>query len=141
MGTSIPKANIFRIESFWADMPGFLDTVQTAWQTEVSASNSATKLAAKFKLLRVLKRWALGLSMLKMQIKQYNEVLLILDKLEENRTLFPQEKVLKETLKTHILKLLQFQKQYWHQRYTVKWTKLGDENTRFFHATATEIHA
>jgi hypothetical protein len=48
-----------------------------------------------------------------MQINQCNEVLLILDKLEENRTLFSQEKVLKETLKVHILKLLQFQKQYW----------------------------
>jgi hypothetical protein len=114
VGTSIPKVNVFRFESFWADKPGFLDTVQSAWQTKVLASNTTTNIVAKFKLLRrVLKRWALGLSKLKMQISQCNDVLLILDKLEENRTLFPQKNNLKETLKDHVLKLLHFQKQYW----------------------------
>jgi hypothetical protein len=105
----------------------------------VLASNSATRIVAKFKLLRrVLKRWALGLSKLKMQIKQCNEVLLVLDKLEQNRTLYSQEKSFKNVLKTHILRLLQFQKQYWHQRYIVRWTKLRDESMKFFHTAATE---
>jgi hypothetical protein len=30
IGTSIPKASVFRFESFWVEMPGFLDTVQVA---------------------------------------------------------------------------------------------------------------
>jgi hypothetical protein len=33
---------------------------------------------------------------------------------------------------------LQWQKTYWKQRYTVRWTKLRDESTKFFHAAATE---
>jgi endonuclease/exonuclease/phosphatase family metal-dependent hydrolase len=30
IGTSIPKASVFRFESFWVEMPGFLDTIQVA---------------------------------------------------------------------------------------------------------------
>jgi hypothetical protein len=37
-----------------------------------------------------------------------------------------------------ILKFLHNQKVNWKQRYIVRWTKLGDESTKIFHATATE---
>lgn len=36
------------------------------------------------------------------------------------------------------MKLLKFQKEYWTKRYTIRWTKFGDESTKFFHAAATE---
>jgi hypothetical protein len=63
--------------------------VQAAWNTDVRASNSAIRLSAKLKhLRRVLRRWAKGLSRLKEQIITCNDKLLVLDKLEENRTLF-----------------------------------------------------
>jgi hypothetical protein len=46
--------------------PGFMEIVQDVWNSEVRHSNSATKVAAKFKLLRrALKRWAMNLSSLK----------------------------------------------------------------------------
>jgi hypothetical protein len=32
---------------------------------------------------------------------------------------------------------LEQQRIYWQQRGRIKWAKLGDENTRFFHANAT----
>ena len=41
-------------------------------------------------------------------------------------------------MKKHILKLLKHQKDYWKKRYTIRWTKFGDESTKFFHAAATE---
>jgi hypothetical protein len=64
--TSIPKTKIFRFENFWIDQPDFMDVVQAAWNTDVRASNSATRLSAKLKhLRRVLRRWAKGLSRLK----------------------------------------------------------------------------
>jgi hypothetical protein len=64
--TSIPKTQIFRFENFWIDQPDFLNVVQAAWNTDVRASNSATRLSAKLKhLRRVLRRWAKGLSRLK----------------------------------------------------------------------------
>jgi hypothetical protein len=45
-------------------------TVKSVWDTEVRASNSATRIAAKFKLLSVLRRWGNSLSQLKAQITQ-----------------------------------------------------------------------
>jgi hypothetical protein len=62
IGTVIPKTKTFRFECFWTEQPGFLEVVQNVWNSEVRHSNSATKVAAKFKLLRrVLKRWAMSL--------------------------------------------------------------------------------
>jgi hypothetical protein len=51
-----------------------------------------------------------------------------------------QERNFRNILKKHILKMLQYQKEYWKKRYTVRWTKLGDERTKFFHAAATECY-
>ena len=34
--------------------------------------------------------------------------------------------------------LLKHQKEYWKKRYTITWTKFGDENTQKIHAAATE---
>jgi hypothetical protein len=65
-------------------------------------------------------------------------VLATIDKLEEQRPLFIQERNFRDILKKHILNLLKFQKEYWKKRYTIRWTKFGDENTKFFHAAATE---
>ena len=61
--TVIPKANVFRFENFWVDQPDFLELVQNTWNTEVKATNSVTRVTAKFKLLRrVLKKWSKGIS-------------------------------------------------------------------------------
>jgi hypothetical protein len=82
IGTSIPKAQLFRFENFWADQPGFLEMVDLVWNSDSSVSSSVTRIAAKFKLLRrVLKRWAKGISKLKAQLTSCKEILLILDKL------------------------------------------------------------
>jgi hypothetical protein len=58
IGTTVPKAQIFRFEKFWLDHPDFLEIVKVAWDAEVRTSNPAARISAKFKLLRrVLKRW------------------------------------------------------------------------------------
>jgi hypothetical protein len=140
IGTSIPKATTFRFKNHWIDQPGFLDLVHHTWNTEVRAPNAAAKISAKFKLLtRVLKHWAKGLSNMKRAIKQCNDVMLILDNMEENIPLFTQEKNFRSIMKKHLTKLLQQQKNYWRQRYTVRWTMLEDESTKFFHAAATDL--
>jgi hypothetical protein len=72
------------------------------------------------------------LAKIKALIKTCNDVLLILDKLEENRPLNIPERHFRIILKNHIAKLLKNQKEYWKKRYTVRWTKLEDESTKFF---------
>jgi hypothetical protein len=139
IGTNIPKARIFRFETHWVDQLGFLEVVEAAWSRNPNCSNSATKITAKFKNLRkVLKKWGLGLSKLKTLIKSCNEVLSILDKLEECRPLNHPKRSFRNILKKRIAELLKNQKDYWKKRYSVRWTKLGDESTKFFHAAATE---
>ena len=139
IGTSIPKAKIFRFENFWVEHPGFFDVVQGAWNVEVRSSSSATMVAAKFKnLRRALKRWSKGLSNFKIKIQNCNRVLEVLDKLEENRRLYLHEANFRNILKNHVSRLIRYKNTYWKQRYTSRWVVLGDENTKFFHSAATE---
>jgi hypothetical protein len=59
IGTSITKAQVFRFENFWVELPGFFELVQEVWHTDVRATNAATRITAKLKILRrVLKRWS-----------------------------------------------------------------------------------
>jgi len=137
--TMIPKANVFRFENFWVDQPDFMNLVKSTRNSEIRATNSVTKVTAKLKMLRkVLKKWSKGISKINNLIQQCNEVLSVLDKLEEQRTLFIRESNFRTILKKHILSLLKFKQEYWRKRYTIRWTKFGVENTKFFHAAATE---
>jgi hypothetical protein len=66
IGTSIPKAKVFRFENYWVDQRGFLDMVKLVYSKDFKTNNSASKVAAKLKeLRRTLKKWAKGISKLK----------------------------------------------------------------------------
>ena len=126
VGTHIPKSKIFRFENYWADHPGFLETVQNSWASpRQTRSNSAATLALKLKNLRhSLKLWSQTLSNLNVLIEICNKVI-FLDSLEECRPLFLMEWNLKN------------KNIYWKQRHTVNRIKFGDECTKYFHAMAT----
>ena len=85
-----------------------------------------------------LKRWGRSLSSIKLLIEKCNWVILLLDQLEELRQLSVPEFNFRNIVKTHLKKLLRQQSDYWRQRCTIRWVKLGGENTKFFHAKATE---
>jgi hypothetical protein len=76
-------------------------------------------------------------SLFKNLIAQVNEVIALFDVIEEFRTLSVSGWDLRDTLKAHLIALLQNQNYYWKQRGKIKWVKLGDANTRFFHTKAT----
>jgi hypothetical protein len=66
IGTSVPKAQIFRFENYWLNHPDFMEIVKTAWRMDIRASSFASKVTDKFKLLkRMLKRWSKGLAKFK----------------------------------------------------------------------------
>jgi hypothetical protein len=86
------------------EQQGFHDLVKMVWESNVRATSSASVIVAKFKLLlRVLKRWSQSLSHIKIQLKQCNEIISILDKLEENRSLYLIEANLRNIIKKHIV--------------------------------------
>jgi hypothetical protein len=52
IGTTIPKAYVFRFENVWFQHRGFLDLVQATRDTQVKSTSSTARIAAKFKILR-----------------------------------------------------------------------------------------
>lgn len=50
--TYIPKANVFRFENYWVQMPGFFDTVKLHWVNNPFHMNMAKNIAGNFKQLR-----------------------------------------------------------------------------------------
>ena len=137
--TVIPKAQLFRFENFWVDQPGFYECVKRVWDRPTRASSSSAVLTEKMKALRVeLKKWKMGLSKLKSLISKCSLVILYFDVLEEDRPLFIQEANFRKIVKKHYEDLLRCQYRYWRKRCTIRWMKLGEENSKFFHAMATE---
>lgn len=139
IGTSIPKTNTFRFENYWFSQPGCLEQISNAWNAPTRNSNSAQVISSKFKLLRrILKNWARSFSNLQKLISNCNITIEFFDKLEEIRDLYYQERAFRDIIKGHFSRLLFMQKTYWRQRFTQRLVQFGDENTKFFHAMATE---
>lgn len=131
--TRIPRAKLFRFESYWILHPGFMDVVKKVWATPTRSGNAATVLCRKFKLLRQeLKIWSKNISRLTIAIENSNIALADLDELENLRSLTIPEANFRSILKAHLLRLLDYQRQYWKKRCTIRWVKFGDENTKFF---------
>jgi hypothetical protein len=138
IGTTIPKAKIFRFENYWLQHIDFKQIVENSWKVPVGHTDPAKKTTAKLKNLRKsINTWVKNLPCLRKLIDKVNSVINLLDALEELRTLSLEEWNLRDILKSHVITLLQNQKTYWKQRGKIKWVKLGDANTRFFHNKAT----
>jgi hypothetical protein len=115
--------------------------MQHGWNVQVSQQDQAKKISAKFKNLhRVLKMWHSQISSLNSIIVNNKLMLSFVDVLEETRDVSLQEWNFRLLVQQNLNKLLEQQRVYWKQRGNIKWAKLGDENTKFFHANATIIH-
>jgi hypothetical protein len=120
-------------------MPGFMDCVTKAWNKHSVKRSSVARLADKLKSLRYdLKHWQKGLSKLKLLIQMCNQAILILDSMEDKRPLTVMEFNFRKLVKIHLEGLLLAECNYWRKRCTIRWIKLGEDNTKKFHAKATE---
>jgi hypothetical protein len=61
-----------------------------------------------------------------------------LDTLEEERPLYRTEFNFRRIVKLHLEDLLKAECGYWKKRCTIRWIKQGEDNTKNFHAMATE---
>jgi hypothetical protein len=139
MDSRIPRASIFRFENYRADFLDFYYVVKLHWNSNPFFANMAITISGKFKQLRSgLKKWSRELSALSKLINNCHWVLALLDGLEEQRPLDLVESNFKVLVKTHLLKLLDSKIVYWKQRFTSRWIKLGDENSKVFQALASQ---
>jgi hypothetical protein len=114
--------------------------MQHGWDVPVSHQDVAKRPVAKFKnLRRVLKNYS-QLSNLAVMITNNKLVLQFMDSLEESHDLSLEEWNFRQMVQGNLEMLLEQQRVYWKQRGSIKWAKLGDKNTRIFHANATVRH-
>jgi uncharacterized UPF0160 family protein len=98
------------------ELPGFLEVVSGAWNKEVRTFSSAARIVTKFKNVRYdLRKWSRSTSNLNRLIMNCNEVILVLDKLEEQRAMFLQGGNMRAIIKTQIARLLKCKNSYWRQ--------------------------
>ena len=141
ISTQIPKSAIFRFENIWLQRPEFQNILVQSWEDPVNTTDIAKTVTLKFKKLRSkLRAWKASLANLKALICNVRRVILLLEVLADNRDLELMEWNFKKILERHLLNLLEKQKIYWKQRGNIKWVKLGDAGTHFFHANATVRH-
>lgn len=131
--TKIPKCNIFRFENYWVDVDGFFERVASIWSIDPGFKDLAKCISYK-----ALSKWSKNLLLLNKLIENSCRVIHFMDLIEEYRVLILSEWNLREIIQRHILKLLAHRRKYWKKRCTNKWMVLGEENTKFFNAVATE---
>jgi hypothetical protein len=122
--TNIPKARIFRFDNYWVDLSGFMECVSSSWNKPSSKKYSSAMLADKLKCLRYdLKKWHVILAKLKWLIENYNKVILMLDELEEKRSLYRTEFNFRRIVKIHLESLLLAECNYLRKCCTIRWIK------------------
>lgn len=139
--TEIPKGRVFRFENCWVLQESFMPLVEACSTSSNDLPDQAKNLIAKFKSLRgALRSWEKQLSRLKELIAKVKLVLSFMEAIEERRDLSILEWNFKDLINEKLINLLHQQRVYQRQIGAIKWIKLGDENTSFFHANATIKH-
>jgi hypothetical protein len=130
----------FRFEAHWINMPGFIQTVQTAWEQPVDSQDPMLRMHVKLlRTARALKIWRrTQFSDWKLRDAILHLILLELEKAQERRTLSTEELEFKKYLKVKSLGLAAIQKARARQHSRLTWIRKRDSNTRFFqlHANA-----
>jgi hypothetical protein len=102
----------FRFESFLVTMPGFLETVQAAWDQLVNTQDAILRMHVKFlRTAKALKLWKRqNLDNLALRLAIANEVLLLLDTTQEQRLLTTEELQFQKYLKAKSVGLAAIQR-------------------------------
>jgi hypothetical protein len=116
----------------------FIQVMSHGWNITVPTQDKGKTFETKFKnLRRVLRCWQSQPSNLATTITSNKIVLFLLHSIEEFRDLSLEEWNFRKMVQDNLAILLEQQRVYWQQRGRIKWVTLGDENTNFFHASAT----
>ncbi|XP_071684919.1 uncharacterized protein [Lolium perenne] len=137
--TTIPRASGFRFENAWLLDPLFLPTTLPSWSRPAAQVDATGDIAARLKSFRsAAKVWRRLHRFNPKFEKNYSFLIDMLDLFEESRPLSVDELGLCVLCRTTLERLVLQRAAHWKQRGKFWAIKEGDENSRFFHARASQ---
>jgi hypothetical protein len=129
----------FRFERVWVRMDGFMDEVSALWNAGPYEPNPLIRLDVKLRgLARGLQRWSQRrVGSIKDQLLMANELILLLDRAQDDRVLSSAEAQLRRGLKARVLGLASLDRTIARQRARVAGISEGDTNAEFFRIYAS----
>jgi hypothetical protein len=133
--SGLRKSPVFRFESFWIKMPGFMEVVKQAWSAPSSHTQPTHIISHKLKTTaQGLRSWSKSLfSDSKLQLLMALDVILQLDVAQESRALSEDECWLRANLKRRVKGLAALERSRKRQASRIRYLRDGDANTKFFH--------
>lgn len=137
--STVPVSSVFRFEQAWTFSPAYKELVASVWARPQNASGPpVSRLVKSLKWVRAeSKKWAKMRRHPGELVAACREALLPLDALEERRRLYAAELLLPSAVESRLSTANQELAVYWRQRYSFRSCRLGDENTKFFHASVS----
>ncbi|CAM0870529.1 unnamed protein product [Alopecurus aequalis] len=137
ISTAIPRSSVFRFKRSWSLHPAFRASISRAWGSAFR-TDATGRIVARLRRCRISCKLWTKRSRPAIQREQDARILInIIDLLEEHRVLSPPENLLRSLTMDALHTSIKERAIYWRSRAKIRYAIEGDENTGFFHASAS----